>query len=127
MKEFFDNLELFPLAYEVTKELSKKYELYLVSIGTMSNLQYKSEYIRHKLPFIDNVVLIYNKECNTNKAIVNCPEDSIFMDDVLSNLLSVNSRYKYIYGDEKPWNAQESNCRRLYNFHEVALEFLAGR
>jgi 5'(3')-deoxyribonucleotidase len=124
MKEFFDNLELFPYVYEVTKELSKRYELYIVSIGTLSNLQYKSEYIRHRLPFIDNVVLIYNKECKMNKAIVNCPEDSIFMDDVVSNLDSVNSRHKYIYGIEKPWNTEGNQYKRLYNFIDVANEFL---
>jgi 5'(3')-deoxyribonucleotidase len=74
MKEFFDNLELFPYAYEITKELAKRYELYIVSIGSLSNLQYKAEYIKHKLPFINNVVLIYNRECKMNKAIVSCHE-----------------------------------------------------
>lgn len=124
MKEFFDNLELFPYAYEITKELVKKYELYIVSIGTLSNLQYKAEYIRHKLPFVNNVVLIYNKECKMNKAIVNCPKDSIFLDDVTSNLDSVNSRYKFIYGEPKPWNTQGNQYKRLYNWIDVANEFL---
>jgi 5'(3')-deoxyribonucleotidase len=124
MKEFFDNLELFPYAYEITKELAKRYELYIVSIGSLSNLQYKAEYIKHKLPFINNVVLIYNRECKMNKAIVSCPEDSIFMDDVVSNLDSVNSRKKIIYGAEKPWNTEGNQYKRLYNWIDVANEFL---
>jgi 5'(3')-deoxyribonucleotidase len=124
MKEFFDHLELFPYAYEITKELTKKYELYLVSIGTMSNLQYKAEYIRHRLSFIDNVVLIYNKECKMSKAIVDCPEDSIFIDDVVSNLESVKSRHKFIYGEPKQWNTEGNQYKRLYNWIDVANQFL---
>jgi 5'(3')-deoxyribonucleotidase len=124
MKEFFDNLELFPYAYEITKELTKRYEVYIVSIGTMSNLQFKSEYIRHRLPFIDNVVLIYNKQCKMNKSIVNTPEDSIFIDDVTSNLDSISSRQKFVYGVPKPWNTEGNQYKRLYNWIDVTNEFL---
>jgi len=124
MKEFFDQLEFFPHAYEVMKELVKKYEVYIVSIGTLSNLQYKAEFIKHKLPFIENVVLIHNKGSKMCKKIVNTPEDSIFIDDVISNLDSVSSKYKYIYGDCKPWNTQHNNYKRLYNWIDVANKFL---
>jgi 5'(3')-deoxyribonucleotidase len=124
MKEFFDNLEFFPYAYEITKELVNRYELYLVSIGTMSNLQYKAEFIKHRLPFIENVVLIHNKGSKMCKGIVNTPEDSIFIDDVTSNLDSVSSRKKIIYGAEKPWNTQGNQYKRLYDWIDVANEFL---
>jgi len=123
MKEFFKGLELQHDAYDVVRELNKKYDLCLVSIGTMNNLQHKAKYIGDKLSFIDNVVLIYNKGSEMNKSIVNCPEDSIFMDDVFKNLLSVRSVHNYVYGVEKPWNV-ESSYKRLLNYEAVANEFL---
>lgn len=126
MKEFFRGLEMQPNAYNVVRELNKKYELCIVSIGTMSNLQHKAEYIKNNLSFIDDVVLLYNKGSQMDKSIVNCPEDSIFMDDVLENLLSVRSGHKYVYGVEKPWNVYSANCgyKRLMNYEDVANEFL---
>jgi 5'(3')-deoxyribonucleotidase len=124
MKEFFNGLKLQPNAYDVIKELNEKYDLCIVSIGTMSNLQYKAEYIKNNLSFINNAILLYNKGSHMNKSVVNCPEDSIFMDDVLSNLYSVKSKNKYIYGVEKPWNINGMSCKRLLSYDEVANEFL---
>lgn len=124
MKEFFDGLELFQNAYEVTKELTKRYELYVVTIGSINNIIYKLEYIRNTLPFIENIIPIYNKNCTMNKSIINCPEDSIFLDDVTTNLDSVNSRHKFIYGVPKPWNTEGNQYNRLCNYVDVANKFL---
>lgn len=126
MKELFDNLELFPNAYEVIKELSKKYELWLVTIGTDDNLFNKIPYIKYKLPFIKNKLYINNSNSKMNKCVLSppfAPEDSIFMDDVYSNLISANVNHKYCFGKVYSYN-KEWTGNRLYNYIDVANEFL---
>jgi len=126
MKEFFDRLELFPNAYEVLKEISKRYELWVVSIGTYDNLHWKAKYIKEKLPFIKNCLLINNGEVKMDKSILSppfAPVDSIFMDDVYSNLLSAGVYKKYCYGKVYSYN-QEWTGNRLYNYIDVANQFL---
>jgi hypothetical protein len=126
MKEFFDRLELFPNAYEVLKEISKRYELWMVSIGTDDNLFHKIQYVKHRLPFIKNKVYINNSEVKMDKCILSppfAPSDSIFMDDVYSNLVSANVYHKYCYGKVYSYN-QEWTGKRLYNYIDVANEFL---
>jgi len=126
MKELFDNLELFPNAYEVLKELSKKYELWLATIGTDDNLFNKIPYIKYKLPFIKNKLYINNSNSKMDKCILSppfAPFNSIFIDDVYSNLISANVQYKYCFGKVYSFN-EEWQGQRLYNYVDVANKFL---
>lgn len=93
---FFLGLELFPQALNVLKELDKKYELIIVSIGSYSNIELKSYFIKGQLSFIQNAVLISNKGCKMDKSIVNM-KDGIFIDDVSSNLFSSNAERKICF------------------------------
>ncbi|MDD4779035.1 MAG: HAD hydrolase-like protein [Tissierellia bacterium] len=126
MKELFDNLELFPLAYEVLKELSKKYELWLVTIGNDDNLYNKIPYVKYKLPFIKNKLYINNATSKMDKSMLNtpfAPFNSIFIDDVYKNLISANVQHKYCFGKVYSFN-EEWTGQRLYNYIDVANRFL---
>jgi len=91
--------------YEVLEKLNRKYTPIVCSIGTPRNIAYKACWLEKKLPFIKDYVLISNPTCYMNKSIVNM-EDSIFLDDIPSNLMSsnCNEEDKYLFGKRYPWN-----------------------
>jgi 5'(3')-deoxyribonucleotidase len=117
---FFEHLEFMDEnTYDVLKELNKKYEIIIVSIGTPMNLSYKSIYLKDNLPFIKNYVLINNGNCEMNKEIVRMNYGgAVFVDDVLSNLVKSDCPTKYIYGKEYEWN-KGGKYPRLKNWSEV--------
>lgn len=122
---FFRNLKLInDNTYEVVRELNEKYQIIIASIGTPRNLSLKSLYLHETLPFVKDYILLYNDGCKMNKDIIqmNYP-DSIFIDDVTTNIESSNAPIKYIFGKEYPWS-ETKNFNRLWNWTEVANKLL---
>lgn len=112
--------------YEVLVDLSKKYQLIICSIGTPRNIAYKACWLEKKLPFIKDYVLISNPNCYMNKSIVNM-EDSIFLDDIPSNLISsnCNEKDKYLFGKRYPWNDESLwNSKWCSDWNEVGDRLL---
>jgi 5'(3')-deoxyribonucleotidase len=109
----------------IIKELSKHYKITIVTIGTLQNLALKSGWIQEKLSFIDDVILIKNKDCTMNKEIVNMAseEGSIFIDDVSSNLFSSNANVKICFGNKYEWN-EDWTGERCSNWLEVGKRLL---
>ena len=110
--------------YEVVREINNKYQIIVASIGTPKNLSLKSLYLKETLPFIKDYILISNEGCKMNKEIIqmNYP-DSIFIDDVTTNLDSSNAQNKFIFGLEYPWS-QTKNYHRLWDWTDVANKLL---
>ena len=110
--------------YEIARELSEKYHIIIVSIGTPKNLSRKALYLQETLPFIKDYALLYNENCKMNKEIIkmNYP-DSIFIDDHSSNLISSNAVNKYVFGKDYPWS-QTNDYERLWNWTDVVKELL---
>ena len=108
--------------YEILEKLSKKYKLIVCSIGTPKNIAYKARWLEDKLPFIKDYIFIANPNCKMDKSIVNA-EDSIFIDDIPSNLLSNKSSRKILFGKIYPWN-DEWNGERCETWSEVGERLL---
>lgn len=91
--------------FEMLEKLSKKYKLIVCSIGTPKNLSYKALWLEKKIPFIKDYVLISNPTCKMSKSIVQM-QNSLFIDDIPSNLISsnCNKEDKYLFGKRYPWN-----------------------
>ena len=89
--------------YEVLEKLDNKYQLIICSIGIPKNLAYKALWLEKKIPFIKDYVLISNPVCKMNKSIVNM-QDSVFLDDIPSNLDSSNADKKILFGKRYSWN-----------------------
>lgn len=130
---FFDNLEFFPNAIEVLHKLQKKYEIYIVTIGTLKNLELKAKFIHKKLPFIKNIILLSNEGCKMDKSIVNMQGtndiNNIFIDDNENNIFSQDKTpnlMKYCFGNEKPWNSKWKSMggKWLNDWNEVGKELL---
>ncbi len=108
---FFKVLEFYDRDMkEVLKELTSKYQIIIVSIGTARNVALKSLWIDDNLPFIDDVILIKNKGCKMNKSLIDMSK-GYFFDDVLSNLESSNARFKFVFGEEYEWNIESEYPR----------------
>lgn len=101
---FFKFAELInPNTYEVLERLNNKYKLIVCSIGVPKNLSYKALWLEKKLPFIKDYVLINNSTCHMDKGIVNM-QNSLFIDDIPSNLISSNAERKILFGKKYSWN-----------------------
>lgn len=116
-REFFELLTLIDGSWNVIKRLSKKHDIYIVSIGDFRNLAYKLMFIEGNLPFVKNVVLIKNENCNMNKEIIDM-SDGILIDDNLMNLDSSNAIEKFVFGKECDYN-RTNKYTRLVDWEAV--------
>ena len=102
---------------EVLNQLNNKYDLYLCTIGTIKNLYLKSLWVESNIPFIKNKILLNNQNNKMDKSVINM-KDSVFVDDVLSNLNSSNAELKIVFGDKYEWN-KTSTHQRCYNWTDI--------
>ena len=122
-KLFFDYLQLMDDdTYNVLIELNNKYRLIVCSIGTPSNIAYKSWFLEKRISFIKDYVLLTNKDCEMNKSFVQM-EGAIFMDDIPSNLNSTNAERKVLFGKVYPWN-KDWTGEYCLDWREVGERFL---
>lgn len=104
---FFKLLKFMPDAEEVIKELQNKYQVIIVSIGCYDNISLKAQFIKNKMPYIKDAILLTNQGIKMDKGIVNMYyPGSIFIDDVKSNLDSSNAERKILYGQKFDWNKE---------------------
>jgi len=110
---FFDDLEFMDAYTRPTlHDLSEKYQVIICSIGTFDNIALKAQWIKENLSFIRDATFIVNDGCKMNKSIINM-QNSIFIDDVVSNLESSNAEYKLCFGRLYPWNNTWKTNRAL--------------
>jgi 5'(3')-deoxyribonucleotidase len=121
-KIFWDNVKLFPDAYNALLALSAKYRIIIVSLGTLKNLSYKALFLKEKLPFIDDVILLKNSGTKMDKSFINM-SGGIFIDDVLSNIESSNADKKYVFGKISDYNRTDK-YGRLLDWKEVWMELM---
>jgi 5'(3')-deoxyribonucleotidase len=101
---FFYDLEFMGGAKQHLESLSRKFDISICSIGTYDNITHKSNWIKHKLPFMTSAIFINpNHDYRAGKSVINM-KDSIFIDDVSLNLDSSNAEIKICYGDVFSWN-----------------------
>ena len=109
--------------YEVLEKLNKKYRLIVSTIGTSKNLSLKSKWLESNLPFIKDYILIKNQGCKMDKSLINMGKDSIFIDDIPSNLESSNAERKILFGKIYPWNEnwQGEHCLTWKEIEQMLL------
>ena len=102
-KKLWEYMRLYSNAESSLKELSKKYDITIISIGTAENVAHKSIWIKQNLPMIKDVILIRNEGVKMDKSSINM-EGATFVDDVKSNLDSSNASRKILFGKKYEWN-----------------------
>lgn len=104
---FFKVVKFMPDAEDIIKELCDKYQVIICSLGDFPNISRKAQWIKNNMPYIKDSILLTNKGVKMDKGIVNMnyPE-SIFIDDVKSNLDSSNANRKILFGKIFDWNKE---------------------
>jgi 5'(3')-deoxyribonucleotidase len=100
---FFKYVEFMPDAKEVLEELSKKYNIHIVSIGTMMNISQKAAWIHENLPFIKNTILISKDGGKMGKDMINM-DMGIIIDDHQDNLKNPTISLPIVFGKKFVWN-----------------------
>lgn len=105
---FFVNLSYMDCAKEILDELSRDYEIVIISIGEVANLRLKEIWIKENLPYckfigIDNTQ--HNDKSNIDMS------DGILIDDFINNLLSSNALINICFGNLYTWNEKWEGIR----------------
>jgi len=124
-RDFFNNLKFINHnTYEVLKQLNKKYEIILVSIGSFNNISYKSQWVKNNLPFITESIFLVNHGSKMTKSLVNMSgKGNVFLEDVESNLNSVIVERPICFGSIKSWN-ENWQSEKAFNWTDVANKLL---
>lgn len=120
---FFQLLEFMPNAEEIIKQLTEKYQVIICTIGCWDNIYHKTQFIKNRMPYIKDAVLLTNNGIKMDKSIVSMGDDSIFLDDIISNLISSDSGRKILYGKKYDWNKEWAGEHCL-NWLEVGNKLL---
>lgn len=91
-----------PGAYTALKELSKDFDISVISAGYSPNLLNKNEWIKEYLPFVKHFIPVNLKE-HKDKSNFNL-SDGIFIDDEVKNLVTSDAPYKILFGQSQTWN-----------------------
>lgn len=121
-KCLFDSLEFYENAKETLLKWSEYINFIIVSIGTSDNIKWKSEWIENNLPFINNVILLKNKNCSMDKSFIEFDNVIMYLDDHQDNLFSFlknDTKEKiYRYGRDTDWN-KDWDGNRCLDWNEV--------
>ena len=115
---FFDALEYMDYALEVIQELSKKYDITIISKGSKENLREKGNFIMEETilscmcKFIGVDYNIYEDKSHIDMS------GGIFIDDEQKNLETSNADIKICFGERYPWNANFQGIR-CHNWIDV--------
>lgn len=112
---FFRTVTYMDWAKEVLTELSKEFEIVIVSAGKKPNLKAKEEFFKEELPFC--TFLGVDMDVYVDKSHIDM-SDGIFLDDVSTNLKTSNAMIKICFGDEYVWNEDWSGIRKK-NWNDV--------
>ena len=116
---FFDNLKFMNQADTFIWLLSYQFDFVIVSHGNYPNLQLKKKWIDRKLKLFINDTKMLNQGVvdfigvdfhdYDDKSHVDM-SDGIFVEDTYDNLVTSNAKYKIIFGEQYPWNANNEVC-----------------
>lgn len=112
-QRFFDKLEFMPYAKETLEELSKEFDIKIVSFGYAANLKAKAIWISKNIPYAEFIPL--NFDDYEDKSHIDM-RNSIFIDDNNKYLSTSNAGMKICFGAEYPWNADYREDEENGNF-----------
>lgn len=118
---FFKYLEFMDNSREVLSELSKDYDITVVTIGSKANLYGKELWIKKNLPFCKMIGV--DEKHYSNKGYLDL-SDGILIDDKSDNLYTSNALVNVCFGDVYPWN-EDWEGLRCSNWYDVK-SFLKG-
>lgn len=127
-KEFFDNLEFIERNVDLQiQSLQEYYNVIICTIGTHTNIHYKSKWIEENLPFVKQAIYLVNDSEDgaiMDKSLPNM-EGGIIVDDNIKNLHTSNASVKILFGKEYAFNIDNKQeyirLRTWYHLYEYLL------
>jgi 5'(3')-deoxyribonucleotidase len=119
---FFRYVEFMPNAKEVLLELNEKYDIYLLTIGTLLNISQKAIWIKDNLPFIKNTILISKEGGKMGKDNI-LMDNGIIIDDHQDNLTNPTCGLPIVFGKKYVWNEgfKGDRCETWEEVREMLL------
>ncbi len=115
--EFFANINVMPGAFDVVRDLTSRYDVFVVSaaMDVPSSFAAKFEWLERHFPFIPTSRIVF------------CGDKSIVLADYLidDNVRQLNAFRGEGILFEAPHNVHERRWRRIKNWEEVRKLFLA--
>jgi 5'(3')-deoxyribonucleotidase len=115
--KFYRDLEVVDGAVEVTKELTKYYDLFVVTDAMYNRMSFKAKFdwLQELFPHIPKNNIVF---CG-NKSIVAA---DYLIDDGLHNINCFTAGKPIVY--DAPWNASDTTHIRVHGWKEIAKYFL---
>lgn len=88
------NDNIYPSALHILYDLSKYYDIHIISCGSESNLQLKKEWCKEHLPFISSFIGLNQTSKTFNKSVA---KNGVIIDDRLDALLSSDNCLKILF------------------------------
>lgn len=113
--EIFNSDEFFTLAKQsiyfnskkVIEKFSKDFDVFILTIGTPTNIKLKIDFLKENFPFISKYIMILMDNVKMDKSIINMRKEDTIIDDVYSNIesSSAGNRILFSYGGiQTEWN-----------------------
>lgn len=118
---FFNRLKYMPNAEYIIGELSKDYDITIVSSGYSPNLCLKGHWVKEHLPYCKFIGVNFKEY--SDKAHVDM-DNGVFIDDSINNLITSNAKIKLCFGKKYPWNESWTGTR--LNTWDDILNYLKG-
>ena len=115
---FFEDLRVFYGFSIAFKILADFYDIYIVTIGEIKNLELKARYISDRLPFIKNTILLSDNNNFVGKSIVDM-NNGILVDDTPYNLSSSNASLKLLFNKYKYFTDTKDKFLSFCNWESV--------
>ncbi len=127
MERFFELARPYKRCLRTVFNLSKYYDIYFVSVGSVENLRLKREWLKENFPFVpeENFILLeqIGKAHSIDKS---CCVGGVIIDDNLSALLSTVDCLRIMYqpyGDILSWQQGHESLLEKQEIHKVATEW----
>lgn len=117
VERFFELAKPYKGCIKVLFNLSKYYDIHIVSVGSAENLKLKKMWLLENIPFVpeENLILL-EQVGKANSIDKSCCVDGVIIDDTLSALLSSNNCLRVLFrwnNDNLSW--QEGYEKLLVN------------
>jgi 5'(3')-deoxyribonucleotidase len=119
-KRFFEDVQFIENAKSIIDELSKTFDIYIVSMGGFKNLYLKRKWCNKNLPYAKFIGC--NFLLHKDKRHIRMSKDDVFIDDSLNNLINSSCGTRLLYGDVYDWNCKNEELglfRRCWNWTEI--------
>lgn len=127
VERFFELAKPYKGCLKTIFNLSKYYDVYIVSVGSTENLRLKKKWLLENIPFIpENNLILLEQVGKANSIDKSCCVDGVLIDDTLSALLSSKNCLRVLFrwnNDKLSWQDGYEELLLKDEIHKVVTEW----